>query len=106
MVLVLVCGRSIWLRHEHPVVPADEVGRVALHGRSGNFKRSAGVDGFPTLSSVAAMRNPLPFDSKYQPTRLLVAPEEGEVLPRESYAWGDRATQYRFTKISICRKVQ
>jgi hypothetical protein len=35
------------------------------------------------------MRNPLPFDSIYQPTRLLVGPDEGEMLPKESYAWDD-----------------
>jgi hypothetical protein len=36
------------------------------------------------------MRSPLPFDSVYQPNRLIVAPEPGEAAPAESFAWGDR----------------
>lgn len=39
------------------------------------------------------MRNPLPFDSIYQPTGLLVGPDEGEVLPTDSYAWDDRVSR-------------
>lgn len=39
------------------------------------------------------MRNPLAFDSIYQPTRLLVGPDEGEVLPTDSYAWEDRVSR-------------
>jgi hypothetical protein len=38
------------------------------------------------------MRTPLPFASVYQPTRLLVGPDDGEV-PAESYAWGDRVSR-------------
>jgi hypothetical protein len=37
-----------------------------------------------------SMRKPLSFDSVYQPTRLLVETDEGEVLPTGSYAWDDR----------------
>src|SRR5713226_8507863 len=39
------------------------------------------------------MRNPLPFDSIYQPTRLIVGPDEDEALPTESYAGGDRVSR-------------
>jgi hypothetical protein len=39
------------------------------------------------------MRTPLPFHSIYQPTRLIVGPDEGEVLPTESYVWDDRVSR-------------
>jgi hypothetical protein len=39
------------------------------------------------------MRNPLPFDSIYQPTRVIVGPDEDEALPTESYAWDDRVSR-------------
>jgi len=40
------------------------------------------------------MRKPLPFDSMYQPIRLLVGPDEGETFPAESpYFWGDRVSR-------------
>jgi hypothetical protein len=38
------------------------------------------------------MRNPLPFDSIYQPTRLIVAPDEDDA-GTQSYAWGDRVSR-------------
>src|SRR5438093_1507484 len=38
------------------------------------------------------MRNPLPFDSIYQPTRLIVGPEEND-SSTESYAWDDRVSR-------------
>jgi len=38
------------------------------------------------------MRNPLPFDAIYQPTRLIVGPEEGDLV-YESYAWDDRVSR-------------
>jgi hypothetical protein len=38
------------------------------------------------------MKAPLAFDKIYQPTRLLVGPEPGEV-PSESYSWGDRVSR-------------
>jgi hypothetical protein len=38
------------------------------------------------------MRNPLPFDSIYQPTRLIVGPDE-EDSGTETYAWDDRASR-------------
>jgi hypothetical protein len=38
------------------------------------------------------MKSPLAFDKIYQPTRLLVGPEPGEV-PSESYSWGDRVSR-------------
>ena len=38
------------------------------------------------------MRNPLPFENVYQPTRLLVPPERG-ASDAESYAWGDRVSR-------------
>jgi hypothetical protein len=38
------------------------------------------------------MRNPLPFGDIYQPTRLLVGPDDGEIST-ESYAWGDRISR-------------
>ena len=38
------------------------------------------------------MRNSLPFDSVYQPTRLLVAPEKTD-SDAESYTWTDRITR-------------
>lgn len=38
------------------------------------------------------MRNILPFDSVYQPTRLLVAPERGS-SDTEFYTWGDRVSR-------------
>jgi hypothetical protein len=38
------------------------------------------------------MRNPLPFDSIYQPTRVIVAPDEDDTST-ESYVWGDRASR-------------
>ena len=39
------------------------------------------------------MRKPLSFDSIYQPTRLLVGPDEGEALPAGSYAWDDKVSR-------------
>jgi hypothetical protein len=40
------------------------------------------------------MRNPLPFESVYQPTRLIVGPDEGDRLPAESsYVWEDRVSR-------------
>ena len=39
------------------------------------------------------MRKPLSFDSIYQPIRLLVGTDEGEVLPTGSYAWDDRVSR-------------
>jgi len=40
------------------------------------------------------MRTPLPFDSVYQPTRLLVAPDEGEMLTAaSSYVFEDRVSR-------------
>lgn len=40
------------------------------------------------------MRSPLPFESIYQPTRLIVGPDEGEMVPSESaYVWGDRVSR-------------
>jgi len=38
------------------------------------------------------MRNPLPFDNVYQPTRLLVGPDDSDLLG-ESYAWGDKVSR-------------
>jgi hypothetical protein len=38
------------------------------------------------------MRTPLPFDSIYQPTRVIVAPDEDDTST-ESYAWGDRVSR-------------
>ena len=39
------------------------------------------------------MRNPLPFDNIYQPTRLLVGLDEGARQSTESYVWGDRVSR-------------
>jgi len=38
------------------------------------------------------MRTPLPFDSIYQPTRIMVAPDEDET-GTQLYAWGDRVSR-------------
>jgi hypothetical protein len=37
------------------------------------------------------MRKPLPFDSIYQPTRVIVAPDDD--TSNESYSWGDRVSR-------------
>lgn len=37
------------------------------------------------------MRKPLPFDSIYQPTRVIVAPDDDTI--NESYSWGDRVSR-------------
>ena len=37
------------------------------------------------------MRRPLPFDSIYQPTRVIVAPDDD--TSNESYSWGDRVSR-------------
>ena len=40
------------------------------------------------------MRSPLPFDSIYQPTRVLVSPDENEPVDAESmFAYGDRVSR-------------
>jgi hypothetical protein len=39
------------------------------------------------------MRSPLPFDSVYQPTRLLVAPEKAEMPTESSYVWQDKVSR-------------
>src|SRR5262249_40250519 len=39
------------------------------------------------------MRHPLAFESIYQPTRLVVGPDESEALATESYAWEDRVSR-------------
>lgn len=39
------------------------------------------------------MRKALPFEKIYQPTRLLVGPDEGDALPTESYTWDDKVSR-------------
>ncbi len=39
------------------------------------------------------MRNPLPFESIYQPNRVLVAPDEDRTSPTESYTWENKASR-------------
>jgi hypothetical protein len=46
---------------------------------------------------ILGMRNPLPFESLYQPTRLIVDPEPEDLRESQAYAWSDR------TSVSIMR---
>ena len=39
------------------------------------------------------MRTPLPFDSVYQPTRVIVGPDPDEVVEGDSYAWEDQRSR-------------
>lgn len=39
------------------------------------------------------MRNPLPFESIYQPNRVLVGPDEDEGPPTDSYVWEDKVSR-------------
>ncbi len=57
------------------------------------FKRLQATAMTQTASvQCLGMRNPLPFDSIYQPTRVIVAPDEDDTSS-ESYAWGDRVSR-------------
>jgi hypothetical protein len=46
-----------------------------------------------TSVQCLGMRNPLPFDSIYQPTRIIVASDEEYSSAGSSFAWGDRVSR-------------
>jgi hypothetical protein len=82
-------------------LPYAEEKFLKLFGKDSESKQLA--EWFKSLHETAltqtakvhcvGMRNPLPFDNIYQPNRVLVSPDEGEVSPAESYAWDDKATR-------------
>jgi hypothetical protein len=49
------------------------------------------------------MRNPLPFDSIYQPNRVLLTPDEDETSPTEPYTWDGKVTRSTLASRSILR---